>query len=350
MKRTLPIILLLCAASAFAADEKEAYCAYVLQQADAQKIFFRTPSIEGGVSQEPISSGVPQIYAGVLNSISGDRKARLLMIAAAKDCALFGTTTDAKLRIQFDLVSINKQVLQGRIVFEQAAIQHVDAIVAEAQKLVQEQNISVPTLYTLEETRAKLEIDIANCRLLIASLYTPILNPTPLRQFIDLKQLQEVDAQKAQNKVAQQDNWDVALTVGMHHSVTTPFQQGPGGYGGFKVSYNLGSAARDAALERSANAYGEYKLARHDDVAFLAGVLKKEVEESIATQDAALQIDQKEINKIDAHLAQIGTVDTNSAMSFANQLKQLDKLVVGVEISTAQLRSQLLSQYLTDNF
>ena len=184
---------------------------------------------------------------------------------------------------------------------------------------------------------------------MIAGLYIPTLNPTPLRQFIDLKQLQEVEAQKAQNKAAQQDNWDVALTIGMHHNVTTPFQQGPGGYGGFKVTYNIGSAARDAALERSANAYGEYKQSQHDDVAFLAGVLKKEVEDSIAIQDAALQTDQKEIDKIDAHLAQIGTVDTNSAMSFANQLN-LDKLVLGVELSTAKLRSQLLSQYLTDNF
>ena len=84
MKRILllAVIALTAVTSAFATDEKDAYCAYVELQAGAQKAFLRTPGIEAGLSQEPISTGVPQMYSGVTNSVSGDFKARLVGRAA----------------------------------------------------------------------------------------------------------------------------------------------------------------------------------------------------------------------------------------------------------------------------
>lgn len=350
MKRLLLLsATLLLALPVFAQDEKEAYCAYIEQQAAAQKIFLRTPGVESGVSQEPISSGIPQAYAGVTNSLSGDFKARQVGRAANVDCALYRATVDAKLRVQFDMVSLQKDILQRRVDLDESAIQQIDALLNGTKPLLTEQNTTVPTIYVLEETKAKVETDIANTRLLIASFVVPSLTATPLRELVDLKQALEVQNQKAQNEVAKEDNWDAQLVLGLHHSAASPFSQRPGGYGGFRLTYNFGSRARDSRLEKAATSYGEYKKSQHDDAAYLALVLKKQVEDSIAVQEGSLVVLRGEEKKIATHIAELPSIDTNAILGFSNQLN-LDKLMIGVEIRLAEYRLASLQDYLTKNF
>lgn len=337
------------AASAFATDEKDAYCAYVELQAGAQKAFLRTPGIEAGLSQEPISTGVPQMYSGVTNSLSSDFKARQVGRAADKDCALYRATVNAKLRVQFDLMLMQREALLNRVALEQVAITKIDAMLADTKPLLDEQNVTVPTIYLLEESKSKMELDIANTQLLIASIVVPPMVQTPLRELVDLKQALEVENQIAQNKVNKEDNWDVALILGLHHSATQPFAQIPGGYGGVRITYNFGAKSRDAKLDKAALVYGDYKQSQHDDVAYMALMLKQQTVDSIATQQKSLVTLQAEEQKIEARLASLPAIETNAAMSFSNQLN-LDKLSFGVEIRLAEFRLAQLQSYLADNF
>lgn len=350
MKRILLLAFIaFTAASAFATDEKDAYCAYIELQAGAQKAFLRTPGIEAGLSQEPISSGVPQMYSGVTNSVSSDFKARQVGRAADKDCALYRATVDAKLRVQFDLMSMQREALLNRVVLEQVAIKKIDDMLANTKPLLDEQNVTVPTIYLLEESKSKMELDIANSQLLIASIIVPPLVQTPLRELVDLKQALEVENQTAQNKVSKEDNWDVALILGIHHSATQPFSQIPSGYGGFRFTYSFGSKSRDAKLDKAALAYGDYKKSQHDDAAYMALMLKQQTVDSIASQEKSLVTLQADEQKIEARLASLPTIETNAAMSFSNQLN-LDKLSLGVEVRLAEFRLAQLKSYLQDNF
>lgn len=352
MKTLLATILLLFAATAALADttkDQEAYCAYVTQTAEAQKIFLRSPSLSAGLSQEPISTGVPQLYSGVTNSLSSDRKASLVMKAAGKDCELYRVSIELMQRVQFALPLLERGTLQARIKADDEALAQLDALLDVTQKQVEVQNSTSIEIASLRSAKARIEIDRSSTSLMLASQYVPEAANTPLRDLLAQKAALEIEKQKADNKVAKQDNWDVALTAGIHHDVATTFARKPEGYGGFHITYNFGAHKRDLALDSAAEKYGEYKEQQQSDSAFLSSILRQRITESITVQEKAQAELQDNLSRLDALFQSVSAPETHVQLAFNHDLVA-QRLVLVVELATTQARLQGLKQYLVDNF
>ena len=324
-----------------------AFCSYVMEQAQAQRDLLRTPMAAAGFTQP--ETGLPlQAVAGASLGLADLRKAGLTIDAARKNCELYKSTTGAQQEIQYAVASLEKAALRNRLELIDQASQQLDALMEQTAKMVAAQNATRLMVFSLQTTRIKLNADRADTQAKITALYTPLLSEKPLKQLVTEKQNNEISEQKALDKLARQNNWDVALSVGVHQQVN-PIAQNAQPYGAISINYNLASRAIDRHLDRAAEAYSEWKKVQEGDVVRNMEVLRQQLVDSISAQEARLKSLQAESAQIDSNLQMVGNPDTSAAFDFHNQLTAA-RLLLQIETGDASFRLDHLQEYLAKNY
>jgi hypothetical protein len=340
---------LLVAVPALAADlnDQLAYCSYVMEQAQAQRDLLRTPIALAGVTQP--ETGLPvQIVGGASVGLSNIRKSSLTMDAARKNCELYKATSGAQQDVQYALAALEKEALRNRLGLIDQASKSLDALMERTSKMVEAQNATRLMLFTLQTTKIRLNADRADTELKITALYVPPLSDRPLKDLVAEKLSSEANEQKALDKLSRQNNWDVALSVGVHQQVN-PVAYGAQPYGAVSVNYNLASRAVNKHLDHAAEAYSEWKKVQESDVSRSAEVLRQQLAESVAVQEARVKSMQGESGEIDKNLQLVGNPDTSAAFDFYNQLTAA-QLLLRIETSDANFRITRLREYMARNY
>jgi hypothetical protein len=336
-------------ARAFAADQsdQQAYCTYVMEQAQAERDLLRTPSAVGGLTQ-PENGLPPQVVGGASLGLSNLRKAGLTMEAARKNCELYKANLAAQQTVEYAVATLEKEALQNRLALIEQASKSLDALMDNTSKMVEAQNATRLMLFSLETTKIKLDADRADTQAKIAAIYAPPLSDKPLKQLVAEKQNGEVDEQKALDKLNRQNNWDVALSVGVHQQVN-PVAQGTQPYGAVTVTYNLGSHTINKHLDRAADAYGDWKKAQESDVVRGMEVLRQQLVGNVGVQEGKLKSLQQESGRIEKTLQLVASPDTSAAFDFHNQLAT-SQLLLQIETGDASFRVGQLRDYLAKNY
>ena len=327
--------------------DQQAYCTYVVEQAQAQRDLLRTPIATGGFTQP--ETGLPlQLVAGASVGLSSIRKAGLTMDAARKDCELYKATTGAQQNVQYALLSLEKDALRNRLALIEQASKSLDVLMEKTAEMVAAQNATRLMLFSLQTTRIKLDADRADTQSKITALYIPPLSDKPLKDLVAEKQNSEGSEQRALDRISRQNNWDVALSVGVHQQVN-PVAFGAQPYGAVSVNYNFASRAIDKHLDRAVEAHDEWKRVQESDVVRSMEVLRQQLEESVSVQEAKLKSLQEERGQIDRNLQLVSNPDTSAAFDFRNQLATA-RLLLQIETADAAFRIDHLREYLEKNY
>jgi hypothetical protein len=348
LKWVMPAVLLL-AASAVAQNQADslAYCSYVMEQAEAQSDLLRTPIAFGGFTQP--ETGLPlQVLGGASLGLSAFRKAGLTMAVARKNCELYKATTAAEQHVQYAISNLEREALRNRLTLIDQASQSLAALMQKTSRMVDVQNATRVMLFNLQSTRIKLEADRADTASKISTIYVPPLIDKPLKELVAQKQDGEAGEQKAIDKLTRQNNWDVALSVGVHQQVN-PVAYGPQPYGAVSVNYNLSSHWINKHLDRTLDSYNDWKKVQEGDVVRNSEVLKQQLVDGIAVQEAKLKSLQEESEGIDKNLRFIGQPDTSAALDFFNQLTAA-QLLLQIETGDARFRLDRWHEYLAKNY
>jgi hypothetical protein len=340
---------LLCAAPAIARgqQDQQAYCTYVMEQAQAQRNLLRTPTATAGFTQP--ETGLPmQLVGGATLGLSDVRKAELTMDVARKNCELYKASTGAQQEIQFALPSMEKAALLNRLSLIEQASKSLDTLIAQTAKMLEAQNATQLMLFTLQTSRIRLEADRADTHSKLSAIYVPPLSEQSLKELVAQKQNSEEGAQRVQDKLSRQNNWDVALTVGVHQQVN-PIAQGAQPYGQVSVSYNLASRSINRHLDRAVEAHGEWKKVEESDVVRQMEVLRQQLVECAAVQEAKLKSLEEENKQLDKNLQLVAAPDTSAAFDFHNQLAAT-QLMLQIETGDAAFRVGRLHEYLAKNY
>jgi hypothetical protein len=336
-----------CFARAANQKDQQAYCAYVLEQANAQRDLLRTPTASAAMTQP--ETGLPmQLVGGASLGLSDLRKAGLTMEAARKDCELYKATQDAQQDIQYAFSSLEKDALRNRLGLIEYASKSLDELMEKTSRMVEAQNATRLMLFTLHTTRIKLNAEQADTQSKIAAIYIPPLSDKPLKELVAQKQSGEQEEQRALGRLSRQNSWDVALSVGVHQQVN-PVAQGLQPYGEVTVSYNLASRAINKHLDRAADAHDEWKKVQEGDVVHSMEVLRQQLLDTISVQEAKLKSLQEESAQIDKNLQLVGNPDTSAAFDFHNQLTAA-LLLLQIETNDASFRIDHLREYLARNY
>jgi predicted metal-dependent peptidase len=159
------------------------------------------------------------------------------------------------------------------------------------------------------------------------------------------KENRETNEQKALEKLNRQNNWDVALSVGVHQQVN-PIAYGAQPYGAVSINYNLSSHAINAHLDRTVDAYREWKKVQEGDIVRNVEVLHQQLLDNVAAQESRLKSLQAEIDKNNQFVA---NPDTSAALDFRNQLTSA-QLLLQIETGDVSFRIDRLREYLAKNY
>jgi hypothetical protein len=214
--------------------------------------------------------------------------------------------------------------------------------------MIEAENMTRPMLQALVADRIKLESDSADTESKIAALYVPSLSDRPLKQQVTVKQAGDVEEQRAVAKLQRQNNWDVALSVGTHQQVN-PASGTPEPYGQVTVSYNLASHAIDRHLDRSVDAYSDWKKVQESDVERGMEILRVQVQGNITAQQKRLDALQRETIVLDKDLQLTANPDTSASLDYHGQLAAT-QLLLGIETGDAAYRLEHLREFLGKNF
>jgi hypothetical protein len=342
-------VALLVPAHTFAGDEKDqqAYCAYVMEQAQAQRNLLRTPTGVVGMTQP--ETGLPlQVVGGATLGLADLRKAGLTMEVARKNCELYKATTDTQQEIQYALAGLEREALRNRLMLIEQASKSLGALMEQTSKMVEAQNATRMMLFSLQTTKIKLNADHADTQAKLTAIYVPPLSDLPLKDLVAQKENSEAGAQMALDKLSRQENWNVALTVGVHQQVN-PVAQGTQPYGMVSVNYNLASRAINKHLDRAVEAHDEWKKLQEGDVVRGMEVLRQQLVDGVAVQQARFQSLQEESQQLDKNLQLVATPDTSAALDFRNQIAAA-QLLLQIETGDASFRIEGLRQYLLRNY
>jgi len=329
------------------AADQQAYCAYLTEQAQAQSELLRTPS--GVASFTQPDTGLPtQLVAGATVSLAGVKKAGITVDAARKNCDLYKASTGVQQYLQYALPNIERQALTNRLTLIAEASKSVDGLIADTAKMVEAQNMTRPMLMELQMTKIKLEADRADTQTKISAIYVPVLAAQSLKEQVAAKQASDVMEQQALDKLARQNNWDVALTVGAHQQIS-PFASGVEPYGEVTATYNFASRTIDRHLDRAVDAYAGWKKVQEGDAARGMDVLKGQVNESIAAQQGRLDSLRLESAEIEKSLELVSAPDTSAALDFRNQLTST-RILLGIEMRDSSFRLERLREFLSVNY
>jgi hypothetical protein len=340
---------LLCAAPLIARgqQDQQAYCTYVMEQAQAERNLLRTPTATAGFTQP--ETGLPmQLVGGATLGLSDVRKAELTMDVARKNCELYKASVEAQQEIQYALPSLEKEALLNRLTLIEQASQSLETLIAQTVQMLEARNATQLMLFTLQTTKIRLEADRADIRSKLSAIYVLTLSDQPLKELVAQKQNSEEGAQRVLDKLSRQNNWDVALTVGVHQQVN-PVAQGAQPYGQVSVSYNLASRAINKHLDRAVEAHGEWKKVEEGDVVRQMEVLRQQLVDRVMVQEAKLKSLEVENKQIDKNLQLVTAPDTSAAFDFHNQLAAT-QLVLQIETADATFRISRLREYLAKNY
>ena len=207
----------------------------------------RTPTAFGGLTQP--ETGLPvQIVGGASLGLSNFRKGGLTIDVARKTCELYKATTSAQQNVQYALPNLEKEALTHRLVLIDETSKTLNDLLDQTAKMVEAQNATRLMLFTLQTTKIKINADRSDTQSKIAALYIPLLSDKVLKDLVTDKESLETNEQKALDKLNRQNNWDVALSVGVHQQVN-PVAYGAQPYGAVSLSYNLASNAINKHLD-----------------------------------------------------------------------------------------------------
>jgi hypothetical protein len=327
--------------------DSDAYCTYQMEQAEAQRNLLRTPTAEAGLTQP--ETGLPtQVVGGATLGVSDVKKAALTMEVARRNCALYRSTTSVQQQLQYAIPMLEREALQNRLTLIGRAADELNALMDTTRKMVEQQNATRLMLFSLETTRIKLEADRADTQSKIATTYVPDLSTTPLKEMVNQKQGQEVAEQQAEDHLNRQNNWNLALQVGVHQQVD-PVAQGTQPYGSFSLSYNLASRSIDRHLDNAASAYGDWKKVQEGDVIRNMDVLHQQLNATIDADEAKEQSLQSQMKEIDSNLKIVAAPDTTAAVDFRNQLEAA-RLLLQIELDDTAFRLSRLRNYCATNY
>jgi len=334
---------------AFAQNQADqlAYCSYVTEQAEAQRDLLRTPVAFGGFTQP--ETGLPvQLIGGASLGLSAFRKAGLTIAVARKNCELYKATTAAQQDEQYAIASLEREALRNRLTLIDQASESLTAMMGKTAQMVEAQNATRLMLFNLQTTKLRLEADRADTATKLGAIYIPPLSGKPLKELVAEKQTGEANEQKALDKLNRQNNWDVALSVGVHQQVN-PVAYGAQPYGAVSVNYNLSSHWINKHLDRAASAYDDWKKVQEGDVMRNSEVLHQQLLDTVAVQEAKLKSLEEESSDIDKNLRAMGEPDTSATFDFHNQLTAA-QLLLQVETGDAIFRLDRLRAYLAKNY
>ncbi|MDO8416607.1 MAG: hypothetical protein Q7S87_10405 [Agitococcus sp.] len=341
---------LLLGSAAWASVDTEAYCTYVQEKAGAERVALQSSQLMANVGRAN-SSGDSLLAIGLGNSLARYNKGTLSFELGQRDCALYSTryAIEQHLRYARDVIQRDALMAKKMALLEGKASMMASVISLNGQVL--KQTATVLDAYQKATALARIDNELTAIEVQLALTEPHELTGESLSKMVGGSLQATQRYQQTVLAISKQDNWDVALTVGMQHPLNNTLggSNAASPYAAIVWTYSLGSSSHNLLLAKTSEAYLNWQKSEQTGQFIKVTQFKHQLLNLLTVKSQQLSELQTRDVALQTLLEKMDKVQTESAVKFHAQLV-VDALFLKAEAVQVSTEVTGLQQYVTKNF
>ncbi|AUT75715.1 hypothetical protein C2L64_46130 [Paraburkholderia hospita] len=350
LKRTL-VFLLLCAwgtagAQTSADAEKQAYCQYVQDQADAERALDTGIEGFGRLGQSDSNPELKQVVVGLSKSLSRHLQGISASRAAQLECELYGRALSVERFVKYGMPSIDRKIAVRQAADLKDVLDILDEEIAAADKRLRTGNGTLSDLLTLRQQRDQMSTQYVAAKIESTSAQVPDVPQVDLKQALAQIDETTLDLQDELNHKQKLQAWDVALVGGMQKPISGTAMNTSTGYRPFvsvTFTYNFNAVSYGHKLDNATRSLMTMRRQLNDELAQKVDGLQKSMAERLNVQKESLPQLLDEQSRLSGEYERLRTLDSPEALRMKSQIR-VSLAMAAMKVHLARLQITLLSQ------
>ncbi|WP_131542623.1 hypothetical protein [Paraburkholderia hospita] len=329
-----------------AETEKQAYCQYVQDQADAERTLDTGVEGFGRLGQSDSNPSLKQVVVGLSKSLSRHLQGMSATRAAQLECELYSRTLNVDRFVKYGMPSIDRQVAIQQVADLKDVLDILNEEIASADKRLRSGNGTLSDLLTLRQQRDQVAAQYVTAKTEVASQPMPDVPPVDLKQAIAQIDETTLDLQDELNHKQKLQAWDVSLVGGMQKPISGTPMNSSTGYQPFvsvTFTYNLNAASYGRKLDSATRSLMTMRRQLNDELAQKVDGLQRSMAERLAVQQENLPQLLDEQNRLSDEYERLRALASPEALRIKSQIR-VSLAMAAMKVHLARLQITLLSQ------
>lgn len=326
--------------------EKQAYCQYVQDQADAERTLDTGVEGFGRLGQSDSNPSLKQVVVGVSKSLSRHLRGVSATRAAQLECELYSRTLNVDRFVKYGMPSIDRQVAIQQVADLKDVLDILNEEIMSADKRLQSGNGTLSDLLTLRQQRDRMAAQYVAAKTEVASQPIPEVPHIDLKQAIAQIDETTLDLQDELNHKQKLQAWDVSLVGGMQKPISgTPVNTSTG-YQPFvsvTFTYNFNAASYGRKLDNATRSLMTMRHQLNDELAQKVDGLQRSMADRLAVQQENLPQLLGEQSQLSDEYERLRTLASPEALRMKSQIR-VSLAMAAMKVHLARLQITLLSQ------
>ncbi|QCP47903.1 hypothetical protein FAZ95_01130 [Trinickia violacea] len=329
-------------------SERQTYCQYVEDQADAERTLDSGVTGFGNFGESDTNPGLKQVVVGLSKSLSKHLQGDSATRSAALQCQLYGLTLEVDRNVKYAMAALDKRVAAEQVTDLKHVLDVVNEEIGRAESRRRSGNATLADVLQLSQQRDEIYTQYMSARNAAEAQTVPDVPQIDLRQA--LQQIDDVtmSLEDELNHKEKLQAWDVSLVGGVQKPVfgepdSTPTRFQP--FVSIVFTYNFNAASYGRKLDSATHSLLNMRSQSNDDLSEQVDMLRKDVAARLQVQRESLQRLLEEQDMLSAESDRVRDLDTSEALRTKSQIR------IGLTIATMKIDlSRLQIALLTDSY
>ena len=322
----------------------DSYCKYIAEKNKAKSNLLISPDI---IVRAQNSNNNELVQNNLVSALSKDlsdfNKAKLVRQLIDDECQYYKLHQEAKLQIQFLILSLQRQALVFKLKQIQMAKNRLNEMLTTIQKKIDHQNDTLHTYYQVDSMLQKLDDSERDIRVNLVIDSSPKIEYIRLSELYTKVMVAQKKRQLTRNNLEKQYNWSVQVQAGAQQYLADKNNQSVQPYVGLFLRYNLGSISSNNKVDHSLDSYMDWKGKQVDGVQqqllqLISSIKSMRIEEQKRLTHLLLNY-----KKYDRLSKKMNALDSIKAVHFGEQIA-IDHIMVEIEIKYVKFINDLLQR------
>jgi len=326
--------------------EKQAYCQYVKDQADAERTLDSGVEGFGRLGQSDSNPSLKQVVVGLSKSLSKDLQGRSATRAAELECELYSRTLSVDRVVKYRMPSIEKQIAAQQAADLKDVLDILNEEITSTEKRLRTGNGTLSDMLTLRQQRDQVSTQYVAARTDVASQQIPDVPQINLKEAMTQIDESTLALQDELNHKQKLRAWDVSLIGGVQKPISgAPFNTSTG-YQPFvsvTFTYNFNAMSYGRKLDNATNSLMTMRRQLNDELAQKVDGLQKNMADLLSVQNEVLPQLIDEQVRLSEEYERLRKLDSPEALRMKSQVR-VSLAMAAMKVHLARLQITLLSQ------
>lgn len=326
--------------------ERQAFCQYTQDQADAERTFDTGIEGFGRLGQSDSNPNTKQIVLGVSKSLSKHLQGISTTRAAQLQCELYARTQNVDRFVKYEMQSIDRKIALQHAADLKSVLDVIDEEIASADERSKSGNGTLSDLLALRQQRDQVSTQYSAARTVVASSSIPDVTQFDVQQALGQIDTATLNLQNELNRKQALQAWDVALVGGMQKPISGSPPGSSTGYRPFVAvtfTYNLNASSYGQKLDNASRSMMAMRHQMNDELTQKVAAVSQGVLGRLTVQKELLPQWLTEQTRLGDEYDRLKTLTSPDALRMKSQIR-VALAMAAMRVHLARFQITLLSQ------